>query len=432
MAEALRLEAEKDALEARNENAALNEQIQELRRQIEEYNRQLSDDGVSVSDFSEDDDKVPVTSGEYVQPAIRPRLKLLETLRTPASEMVVDEDSIDDDQLDIIDQNISESMIVTGCAGSGKSVIAMYKAEQIAAAGHDVILIAYTKSLSAFMREGIQNKTLNYRFFYHKQWIDHKRPTADYIIVDEIQDFTPEEIREFMNAAKKCYLFFGDTSQSIYTTYKKNTVSIDELSKMTGITPLYLYNNYRLPRGVAKITQDYVGVNVDPYSEKVYQNLDKAIPYIVKLDSFEKQMDVIANIADMSSSDLFIKKSVGILVPSNEMVMDVCNALKQRDFDCEFKYTLDATEGQRFINTLDFSTRYPKVMTYHSAKGLQFDVVILPMYEGAMDNEDRKALYVAMTRTMGELYIFYSTEKLMEPLDKVKTNLYKKELPKKN
>ncbi len=65
-------------------------------------------------------------------------------------------------------------------------------------------------------------------------------------------------------------------------------------------------------------------------------------------------------------------------------------------------------------------------MTYHSAKGLQFDIVILPMYNGASDNESRKALYVAMTRTMHKLFVLYSTTNLAYPLSDVPTKLYLK------
>ena len=59
----------------------------------------------------------------------------------------VDKESMDDEQLDLIGDTIDKSMIVAGCAGSGKSVIAMYKAQQILDLKGDVILIAFTKSL---------------------------------------------------------------------------------------------------------------------------------------------------------------------------------------------------------------------------------------------------------------------------------------------
>ena len=97
----------------------------------------------------------------------------------------VDKKSMDDEQLDLICDTINKSMIVAGCAGSGKSVIAMYKAQQILDSKGDVILIAYTKSLNRYMRQGKDNN-LEGRFFYHWQWVDQGMPKADYIIVDEI------------------------------------------------------------------------------------------------------------------------------------------------------------------------------------------------------------------------------------------------------
>ena len=48
------------------------------------------------------------------------------------------------------------------------------------------------------------------------------------------------------------------------------------------------------------------------------------------------------------------------------------------------------------------------------------------MFEGANTEEARKALYVAMTRTMHQLYLMYNTLNLASPLDKVPPRLYKK------
>ena len=97
-----------------------------------------------------------------------------------------------------------------------------------------VILITYTKSLDRYMRQGGATQQTNQNFYYHWEWLDAGKPSADYIIVDEIQDFAKEEIDEFIKAARKCYFFFGDTAQSIYEGIKK-TLSLKELSNITGI-----------------------------------------------------------------------------------------------------------------------------------------------------------------------------------------------------
>lgn len=423
-AQAMQLEAEKRKLEAEEKSSSLQSKVSDLEQTILDLKSQIA--SLQVTKSEPENPKEPK---DLVKPQIRVNdrrsLKLAETLKSSLCPMSVDEESMDDDQLDLIDMEIGKSMLITGCAGSGKSVIAMYKAEQIAKTGASVILIAYTKSLSAFMREGSDKDKLNYSFYHHYLWKEKlKKPSADYIIVDEIQDFTEEEIKEFMNAANVAYLFFGDSAQSIYKQYGKNTISIEHISKLTGLTPLCLYNNYRLPRAIAKITQAYVGVDVNPYEDKVYQNKEKRLPHIIQYEDFDKQILAIEKIIEKNAETLF-SQSVGILLPNNDLVIDTCVKLQNLGVQVEFKYNDD--ESGNYVDTLDFSSSNPKILTYHSAKGLQFDTVILPMYAGASDEESKKALYVAMTRAMHQLYIMYSTPTLTPPLSEVPSMLYVKE-----
>lgn len=332
-------------------------------------------------------------------------------------------DSMDDDQLDLIEKNLDKSMIIAGCAGTGKSVIAMHKAQQIIDEGGDVILIAYTKSLNRYMRQG-KNNSLDHRFYYHWQWKDCGMPKADYIIVDEIQDFDKTEIMQFISSAKKCFFFFGDTAQSIYNAFGKNTLAIDEISKLTGVLVSYLYNNYRLPKPVAKITQGYLGLSEDrdkvrEYSESLYLSKENTLPIFVECSSKQNQIERIIAIIQNKQY-----RNVGILVPDNDMILEIMNVFTDTKFACEFKYNA----GYNDVNnkdTLNFKTPQPKLMTYHSAKGLQFETVILPYYKGAKNTNERKALYVAMTRTYRNLYILYS-KSLAAPLSDVPNRLFTK------
>ena len=425
-AQAMQLEIEKKKLEAETKNNALEAEISSMQKTIDELKEQLASIGApSAQQVEEKQEEAEEDSAD--NKPVKPKLKLSSLLKISSASWDVEEESMDNDQLDLIEMNINKSMLVTGCAGSGKSVIAMHKAEQVAKTGASVILIAYTKSLSAFMREGINEKTLPYKLYHHYRWKEKlKMPNADYIIVDEIQDFTREEVLEFMGAARKAYFFFGDSAQSIYKQYGKNTISIEEISALTGLTPMQLYNNYRLPRTIAKITQGYVGVNVNPYEDKVYQNKEKALPHFIHLDGFEEQISAIRTLIEKYTRNIFNNQTIGILLPSNDLVIKICQKLQESDIPCEFKYT--DNDSDRFVDTLDFGTFLPKLMTYHSAKGLQFDVVILPMYVGAFDDESNKALYVAMTRTMHHLYIMYSTPTIEAPLSNVPTKLYLKTL----
>lgn len=398
-------------------------QIEEFKRQQEEMIRS-SEESISEKDKrikeleDEIEKKKAVSSVE-----IHSRSLTIPKKRSN-SDLDLADDMIDYDQEDIILAAEEESLLVCGCAGSGKSVIAMKKARQLHERGIDVITIAYTKSLNNYMKSGIPSEIG--RFYYHHQWKKAGSPSADYIIVDEIQDFTPDEVKEFVRASRKHYFFFGDSAQSIYAPFKKDVMSMEQISGLTKLEPMMLFTNYRLPRSVAKITQGYVGVNVEPYSERRYVNNSTILPSIVKYEDRESQVIAIAEVIEASKD-----KSIGIFLPDNSMVLEFCKQLSSLDVPFEFKYELQRASGKKRgyepYNTLDFTNILPKVMTYHSAKGLQFDVVILPWFNGATSDDERKALYVAMTRTKNQLLITYY-DVLCSPLNNVPEVLYKQSL----
>jgi len=431
-AQKMQLEAEQSKLLAEQRTSEIEERNKELVEQIKQLqdiinsqsiiidshkNEPENDSEYNADNIVSDEHEVEedLSSGQNNQTESHSLRSILQGV----NNWDVAEESMDDDQLDLIEYTDDKSMLVAGCAGSGKSVIAMHKAEQLHAKGKDVILIAYTRSLSRFMRNGKIDSS--FRFFHHHLWkYKLKKPKADYIIVDEIQDFTREEIQEFIEAARMHYLFFGDTAQSIYRQYGKQTMTIAQIAQMTGLNTLQLFNNYRLPRPVAKITQDYVGVDVQEYKEKVYQNKETELPHFVHFNSEQEQIEALLKLVNNNEG-----RNIGILLPNNPEVIRISLEFSNNNVECEFKYNKGENDFD-YVDNLNFNTTLPKIMTYHSAKGLQFDMVILPMYNGANDDETRKALYVAMTRTMHTLYVLYSTSTLLPPLN-VPSYLYQKE-----
>lgn len=423
-----KLEADKAALEAQSKVEQLTLQLEGTKivtpeqieseeklivEQIAEISQNIQEENILISSVEES-----LNTSENTEKSKKKRFGLKERV---LKEFNVGEDSLDAEQIGLIERELEKSMIVSGCAGSGKSVIAMYKAQQIIEEGGDVILIAYTKSLNRYMQQGKAIPSADRCFYYHWQWVDAGMPSADYIIVDEIQDFSREEVTDFIRAAKKCFFFFGDTAQSIYEGIK-HPMTIKELSEMTDVPISYLNSNYRLPKPVAKVTQDYVAVDANPYAEAIYQSKETDLPRFVNFDSDDSQIDAIINIINKKKL-----RNVGILVPSNELVLSLMNSFSERNFICEFKYNAGFNDSRNKVK-LDFMSTVPKLMTYHSAKGLQFETVILPFFEGAKDKDSRKALYVAMTRTYRFLYVMFSNNTLPAPLDRVPEHLYLKEL----
>lgn len=362
-------------------------------------------------------------------------------------DWMIIESELDDDQIKVLNAVNDKSCIVSGCAGSGKSVLALIKAQRIQREkGNDYQIIVYTKALCNYMNAGRKELKLNNDFSYHQEWkynripktysngatyLVYERdefgkfvpkdplPSSDYIIVDEIQDFSKEEILEFVNSTHKHFFFFGDTAQSIYKGIK-DTLPVEKIPNILPLDRTYktfeLYRNYRLPKSVAKVVSSII--NIDGFDLDTYKSKEISIPRFVQFDNFLNQIDAIVHM--LNTYDL---SDVGILVPDNDDVKTVHDVLKQKGINHELKYE-DKQDRKCSINNLDFSTSNPKVMTYHSAKGLQFETVFLPGIVEKRDDSQINALYVAMTRTYRNLYVLYSGN-MPFPLSEVPADLYK-------
>lgn len=336
---------------------------------------------------------------------------------------MIKESELDEDQIKVLMGILDKSCIVTGCAGSGKSVLALIKAQRIQKEkGNDYQIIVFTKALCHYMNSGRQELGLKKQFTYHWVWKHRLNcPSSDYVIVDEIQDFDEDEIKEFIAATNKHFFFFGDTAQSIYEGLK-NTIAVEDIGYLLpkGEKPksFELYRNYRLPIPVAKFVQ-YIGIDLQPYEESTYKSPETVIPRILKYSNFREQFAAIKDI--IRKRDL---SDVAILLPHNDMVKTAGEIFNNLNLNVELRYN-DKEDWQNSKDTLNFSTTNPKVMTYHSAKGLQFETIFLPRIEDFEDDggAHRKSLYVAMTRTYRNLYIMYSGI-LPELLSKVPRNLY--------
>ncbi len=115
------------------------------------------------------------------------------------------------------------------------------------------------------------------------------------------------------------------------------------------------------------------------------------------------------------------------LVPSEEDVKFVWNILQERGIDSQVKFNERFVDHRgynmfRQVDTLDFSNPdIPSILTFHSAKGTQFDnVFILFAEEGEVK---RNPFYVAITRPMRQLYITF-THKLTKLFKSVPVDYY--------
>ena len=135
----------------------------------------------------------------------------------------VKDSELDDYQVKVINKKTDNSFIVKGCAGSGKSILALWKAKQIQDEHRGSYLyVVYTKALRQYMNDGIrqvglsQQNVVNFDscFAWGKDEngafsrLGWKKGKYDYIILDEAQDFSEDDIMTLKSKASKAFLVY--------------------------------------------------------------------------------------------------------------------------------------------------------------------------------------------------------------------------------
>jgi superfamily I DNA/RNA helicase len=328
-------------------------------------------------------------------------------------DFFIKQSELDDYQINVLQRRSAKSSIVKGCAGSGKSILALHRVKQIQEENiGSFYFILFTKTLKQYMQDGINTMGLNSdKVTYHWRWENMGSPSADFIIVDEAQDFEEIDIRKFQSKANKALILFGDSAQQIMKFKNRQPLSMEQIAVLTGIPSMDLVFNHRLPKKIARLAE-----KVSDYDDDLVmkcKNEGVEMPKVLKFRNLEEQLDMIIDIVNNRSFD-----DVGILFKSNKDVIIAKDYFGKKNFQVEYKANREMT--------IDFNTSYPKITTFHSSKGLQFESVFIPDcdYE---DEEDRAPLYVAITRTYQDLFIMHSGD-LSSFFSDISPNLYETSL----
>lgn len=244
-----------------------------------------------------------------------------------------------------------------------------------------------------------------------------------HVIIDEGQDFSPEMIRSLAKAipSNGSLTFFGDVVQQIYghrISWRSAGLKIEKVWEFK--------ENYRNSKQIAKLA---LAISKMPYFkdipdivEPVSPIADGPSPTIVEFSSIDKEIEFVI----LQAAEAAKKQSVAILFRNHQDE----NLIKKR-LPSSIRLHRDMKKWEAGPGI-----RYG---TYHSAKGLEFDMVILPFCNnqklpdaeaiaafGEADAiaQDGRLLYVGVTRAKTRLIITYSGE--LTQLLPTNINLYER------
>lgn len=204
--------------------------------------------------------------------------------------------------------------------------------------------------------------------------------SAKYLIIDEMQDFTPVDIYMFKKIWSCPYMIVGDVNQCIEKNLSKEYLQLT--ADFLGCNVYNLNKTYRSTQEIASFANNMIGIkNVE------YVNRRGQSPKVIKSAN---QGDTIAKIIVEECSDF---DHIAIICKCHKEAKEICKQLNGK-----VDYVL-MKEPEDYKNKV-------LVTTCATAKGIEFDAVIVPNAdeENYKNNLDKNILYISSTRALHKLY----------------------------
>lgn len=234
----------------------------------------------------------------------------------------------------------------------------------------------------------------------------------DYVIVDEAQDLTPVALRLCIEVCRNPQGIFlaADAGQSIYNRGFAWSQVHDSL-QLRGRTRI-LRRNYRTTLQLSRATADLLATRGTSDAETVQLEAvrEGARPVAKACVDRAAQYQWLASRIKETAKQLQLPRwAAAVLCPTKAVGQEAAEALKRAGLPARFM------EGR----ALRLDANEVKVLTMHSAKGLEFPIVGIPAVEEGIvplpthprddirshEDEQRRLLYVAMSRAMRQLFV---------------------------
>lgn len=243
-------------------------------------------------------------------------------------------------------------------------------------------------------------------------------PLYDFTLVDEGQDLDQisfEIIKKISRHITVCI----DYKQKIY----EQGATEEKIMEILGIkrTNLHLLDVFRCCPYVVQLASFFIDNEQD---KKFYLNQsrteqtekEKPLLYFAM-----NQQDEDNKILDLINARIFKNERIGIFLPTNKYVRIYAKKLINMGVDVEWRISQEEDDNSQY----NFNSPKPKILTYHSAKGLTFDSVIIPKlitsaFPKIFMNEIHRLLFVGITRAQKWVGLISNETQPLEIIENLK------------
>lgn len=341
-----------------------------------------------------------------------------------------------------------QNLFVEGAPGSGKTLISLYTLRDMVEEGTvKPLLLMYNHSLYGYLTTAMQELEISDnitiatkdKFFWdlaYQNNIDRNQGASyeekynhlltkllecnlsrvyDVTVVDEVQDLSPKEWMLVKRLSKRI-TSLGDFNQGIYETKltKNEIVGQGVMERLTKI--------FRFHKNIAKLaalfsrTNDNLEANVTKLSQTQPQLI-----LVDKSEEYNKIKEILNSLRNM-------RQRIGVICPDRDLLRNLSSYLSSQSVEHNYY------QKNNDLRDNDFKSTKPLLISSYSAKGLEFEHVILFGFNNSSsmvvklrnDNRLKDVLYVSITRTNANLYIIKTSDTISEISN---INLFTNDIP---
>ena len=347
----------------------------------------------------------------------------------------VGQNELDEDQRNIISLPQDDQVLVTGPPGSGKTNLLLLRANYLHLAGKtNLAIVTFTRSLREFIAKGATqydfpvSKIMTCREWQHdflQQYGSHISLSGDFekdretlllemtnladklqlskvydaILLDEAQDYTPDEIRLFARLTERLFCV-ADKRQKIYS----GDDSIDTINNCVDKTVelrFHYRNGLNICRVADELSKRWHGYRPLAETSNYDEESNPSTVDSFQCQSIEEQADKIISRLD-TQRVAFPDQQIGILCPKKETMDIVWNSIVESQHS-DAAFLLHGSASNEFSQD-----KQVIISTFHAAKGLEFRALHLAGCDELHSfNNNRRLAFTAVTRAKTALSVYH-------------------------
>ena len=347
-------------------------------------------------------------------------------MRLPTYEELAKEE----EQLDVLEHPLDQSLFVVGPPGSGKTVLAIQRAQMVKEAMGSVSVITYNRMLRrllallgevtdastfhCFVSKDVYDRTRKSvpkepRDPYKYLWTDifivldeiGAGPNRKHLLVDEGQDLPEGFYRYASQYVAKTMTVFADEDQAL----SGECTTLEQIKTVAGLAdPIILKKNHRNSPEVARLAEHFHSGRLP--AAQCERSSTGELPRLVGFSTMKPTAKFISNRYKTQGG------SIGIIVDKNDSARAIYRQLRELLPGKRIDIYMNERKNEDKINVLKDGVT---VLNKKSVKGQEFDAVFILEIERFIpcrNDVERRAMYMMCARARDTLFLVHGPNAL--------------------